>query len=191
MNLVEYAKSELSRLEKDGDDLQQLMSRHIIDIIEMFSKQGHSEFSANYAIRILERLLRWKPITPLTGADDEWELKCCDSDGISTYQNTRCFSVFKYVDSQGHLVSCHDIEAVTVSDNGGITWFSTKRFRKQVTFPYEPPTKPEKVYIECTEHVPIGFTGDKFDIITNDPERIKKLYERKRKEFEEAEKESD
>ena len=39
---------------------------------------------------------------------------------------------------------------------------------------------------EYTEDVPPGFTGDSFEIITYKPERIKALYERKRKEFDEA-----
>ena len=62
-------------------------------------------------------------------------------------------------------------------------------FRKNITFPYTPPFYPEKVYIEYTEDVPPGFTGDKYDIITDNPDRIKALYERKRKEFDEAMKE--
>ena len=43
----------------------------------------------------------------------------------------------------------------------------------------------EKAYIEYTEYVPPGFTGDKYEIITDKPERIKELRDRKRKEFDE------
>ena len=96
-------------------------------------------------------------------------------------QNKRCSSVFRQEDG-----TYEDIDAIAVSDNGGITWFSSGRFRKKITFPYLPPIHPEKVYIEYTEDVPAGFTGDEYEIITDNSERIKALYERKRKKFDKA-----
>jgi len=72
MIMVEYAKRELERIGKDEDGLQEHMNRNILEIIEKFSEQGHSGFSAGYALSVLERLLRFKPISPLTGEDDEW-----------------------------------------------------------------------------------------------------------------------
>lgn len=179
MSLVEYAKSELDRIKKDDDGMQELMNKCILEIIEKFSEQDHSGTSASYALSILDRLLRYKPIGPLTGEEDEW-----NEIGNGGYQNKRCSSVFKNKDG-----FAHDIDAVIVSDNGGITWFHSGRFRKNISFPYTPPIHPEKVYIEYTEDVPPGFTGDKYDIITDDPDRIKALYARKRKEFDEAMKE--
>ena len=176
MGLVEFAKSELERIKKDDDGLQEMANSAILEIVEKFTEQGHSGFSIYYVLSILDRILRFKPITPLTGEDDEWV-----EVGSGVYQNNRCSSVFK--DEDGFA---HDNDAVVVSDNGGITWFHSKRFRKNITFPYTPPIHPEKVYIEYTEDVPPGFTGDKYDIITDDPDRIKALYERKRKEFDEA-----
>lgn len=175
MNLVEYAKSELNRIGRDEDGMQDMMNRDIISIVEMFSEQGHSGFSAGYALSALERLLRFKPLTPLTGEDDEW------SDiSNGTQQNKRCSSVFRNADG-----TAHDIDGIIVSDNGGITWFSSGRFRREVTFPYTPPTHAERVYIEYKEDVPPGFVGDEYEVITNDPVRIKALYGRKRREFDE------
>lgn len=176
MNMLEYAKSELDRINKDKDGMQEAINKDILEIVKVFSEQGHSGFSAGYALNILERLLRFKPITPLTGEDDEWNeiIK-------GVWQNKRCSSIFKHEDG-----TCTDNESIIVSDNGGITWFTSKRFRKNITFPYLPSIKPERVYIEYTEDVPPGFTGDEYEIITNDLERIKRLYERKRKEFDVA-----
>lgn len=176
MSMIEYAKSELARIGKDDDGMQDMMNRDILEIIDKFSQQGHSGFSASYALSVLDRLLRFKPITPLTGEANEWN-EC--RDGV--YQNKRCSSVFRQKDG-----TFEDIDAIIVSDNGGVTWFSSGRFRKEVSFPYYPPTFPEKVYIEYTEDVPPGFTGDRYEIITDQPERIKALYERKRKAFDEA-----
>ena len=172
MTLVDFAKSELDRIVKDEDGMQAWMNKQIIEIVETFAKQDHSGFSASYALEILKRVLAYKPITPLTGEDDEW------GTGASEDQNRRCPSVFRKPDGKAY-----DIDAVIVSDNGGITWYTSNRFRKEITFPYYPPDLPEKVYIEYKEDVPLGETGDEFDIITDDPERIKALYERKREEF--------
>lgn len=178
MSIIEYAKSELERVKKDKDGIADQMDSCILEIIKKFGEQGHSGCSARYAIAKIERLLLFKPITPITGDDDEWiEVS---SNGIK--QNKRCSSVFQQKDG-----SYEDIDAIIVSDNGGITWFTSGRFRKTISFPYFPPTRPEKVYIEYTEDVPPGFTGDNYEIITERPERIKALYERKRKEFNEGE----
>lgn len=176
MSCIEYAKRELAKIGGENEPMQALMNKNILEIIEVFSNQGHSGFSANYALSALERLLRFKPLAPLTGEDDEWNEVY---DG--TYQNKRCSSVFKHKDG-----TVTDNDAIVVSDNGGITWFTSGSFRKEITFPYAPPTHAEKVYIEYIEEVPPGFTGDKYEIITDSPERIKALYERKRVEFDEA-----
>ena len=173
---IEYAKSELDRIQKDEYGMQEMINNDILEILEKFADQGHSGFSANYVINVLERLIRWKPISPLTGEEDEWITV-----DESTKQNKRCSGVFLKQDG-----TAYDIDGIIVSDNGGITWFSSGRFQKEITFPYMPPIHPEKVYIEYTEDVPPGFTGDKYDIITDDKDRIKALYERKRKEFDEA-----
>ena len=175
MSLVEYAKAELDRIKKDKDGMQELINKDILDIIEVFAKQDHSGFSAGYTTQMVERLMRYKPITPLTGEPNEWEK--------GSGQNKRCSSVFKYGDI------AYDNDAIIVSDNGGITWFTSGRFRKQITFPYIPPTKPEKVYIEYKKDVAPGYTSDDYEIITNQPERIKSLYERKRAEFDALESE--
>lgn len=174
MSLIDYAKRELERIQKDDDGMQDMINKDILEIVGKFSKQEHSGFSANYAITMLERLLRFKPIQPLTGEADEWNTVSYSG----CKQNKRCSSVFMEPDG-----SAHDNDAIIVSDNGGITWFQSGRFRKTITFPYLPSTHPEKVYIEYTEYVPPGFTGDHYEIITDNPERIKALYERKRIEF--------
>ena len=190
MDLVEYTKSELSRLEKnDKDGEQKAINKSILEIIEVFNKQGFSGFSAGYTTWVLDRLLRFRPLSPLTGEDNEWDPpRQQHANGVTVYQNKRCPSVFKAVDLDDNTVRYHDVDADIVSDNGGITWFTSRRFRKEIKFPYMPPVEPEKVYIEYKEDVPPGFTGDEYDIITDNPERIKALYERKRKEFDEEQK---
>ena len=128
-NLVEHAKSELALL--GNDEMQQSMNEEIIKVIETFSKGGHSGFSAGYAIRAIERLLRFLPLKPLTGEDGEWNHV---SDGL--YQNKRCGSVFK---EDGIT---YDIGAEIFSDDGGETFYTKGGHRTYIEFPYSPPTHP-------------------------------------------------
>lgn len=189
MNLIQYAESELARIPKDEDGMQDLVNHDILEIVKMFAEQGHIGLPSNYVISKLERLLRFKPISPLTGAEDEWYEVCSSRNGVHTYRNKRCSSVFKDVNAQGNVIRCKDYDWFSVSDNGGITWFRSSRFSKSVTFPYLPPIHAERVYIEYTDKVPPGHPCNNFDIITDQPERIKALYERKRKELDGADKE--
>ena len=44
MNITEYAKSELERLGKDDEGMQELINKDILEIVERFASQGHSGF---------------------------------------------------------------------------------------------------------------------------------------------------
>ena len=176
--MITYAENELNLLNKKNDDpMQEMMNNDILEILKVLEDQGHSGFSINYLMDKLNRLVRRKPLTPLTGEDDEWSV--VDSTGHK--QNNRCSSVF--MDTDG---TCVDLDFYVVSDNGGINWFTSKKFTKKIKFPYMPPVTPKHIYIEYKNDPRHGFTSEEFDIITNDKERIKKLYQRKRKEFDDA-----
>ena len=138
-NLVEYAKAELARIDSD-DKMQKLMNKHIIDMVELFAEEGHSGFSASYAIEQLERLLRFLPLTELTGEDDEW-----NEYSVGEYQNKRCSTVFK--DKTG----AYDINGYVFSDDGGETWYTNRKSRKYIKFPYYPPTRPERIHVTKEE----------------------------------------
>ena len=96
--MIEHAKYELNLLlEKceDEEDLkmQKVMNDNILEIIEVFAKQGHSGMSTNYTIRIITKLLNYEPILPLTLKDDEFiEV----ADGV--FQNKRDGRIFKQKD---------------------------------------------------------------------------------------------
>ena len=174
-NSVEYAKSELARISKDKDGMQSAINKNILDIVELFASQEHSGLTASYVMSAIDRLLQFKPLTPLTGEDDEWT-EIMSENGKKTFQNNRCYEVFKTTDTQGNLLEAHDIEGIVVSDDGGITWFTSNRFRKDVTFPYMPATHSEEIYIEY-------ISRDKYEIITDDKERIEALRVKKQAEY--------
>jgi len=142
MNIVEWAKQELERLVKEDDDgTQKLINSDILEIVEVFSKQGHSGFSASYALNILKRLLAYQPITPLTGEDDEWS-EVCGSNNLQ--QNKRCSAVFR---ENFDNSTAYYLYGKTFSDDGGKTWWTSGDSRVTVVFPYKVPTEPERVIL--------------------------------------------
>jgi hypothetical protein len=138
-NLEDYAKRELALLRRPGDEpdeMQDAIEANILKMVAMFAYEGHSGSSASYTISILEKILRFEPVTPLTGADDEWNE--IDPD---CFQNNRCGRVFK--DSKDG--QAYDSQGRVFTDPDGYSYTSTDS-RVPVTFPYRP--KIEYVQVE-------------------------------------------
>ena len=135
--MIEWAKSELARIEHDEDGIQDCIDAQILELLEVLSNQGHSNFTANYVLNTFDRLARYLPLTPLTGEDDEW-----NEIGNGQFQNKRYSAVFK--DAGGRA---YNSEGKIFSYNGGKTWFTNKDSRVYISFPYMPPLHPEKVIL--------------------------------------------
>lgn len=162
MSLLSYAENELDIIgmkEDSPDEMNAMMRKHILHMVKEFSDEGHSGFSGRYALNVLTKLLDFKPLTPLTGEDSEWNLV-----GDGHWQNKRCSSVFKNVDG-----SCHDIDgkvfwewAVSYDDDGKPNGKAHKSYyhgsgcSTPVTFPYTPPKEPiyEYRYSDATPQQP-------------------------------------
>jgi hypothetical protein len=144
MDMVDFAKRELSLLRGDDlDPMQDAIENDILEIIDIFSKQGHSGGSAGYVLPILERLLNWEIIAPITGGDSEWE-----EVGDGLFQNKRCFSVFKSKDRFDGQP--YTIDGKIFSDDDGESWFTSRDSCVPIEFPYTP-SDPEKVYVDKEE----------------------------------------
>jgi hypothetical protein len=145
-NLVDYAESELQRIgmgADTSDEMNKLMHDNIIQVVKIFAEQGHSGFSAGYALGILKNVLNFEPVTPLTGEDDEWELineQMGGREGL--YQNKRCSHVFKEdgqaYDSEGRIF--YPTGQPDLSYTGASS-------HVPVTFPYTP----TREYVEVEE----------------------------------------
>ena len=135
-NLVEYAKDELKRIGMidSGEPYNDMGTKAILDLIELFSSQNHSGFSAPYVINVFSRLAKFKPLSPLTGEDDEW------NEVGDIFQNKRYSAVFK--DKDGNA---YNVEGKVFTDDGEV-WYTCKDSKVNVTFPYVVPDKPEEVY---------------------------------------------
>jgi len=87
-NLVEHAKRELG-LMGNGP----MIDDHLIKMIEIFAGAGHSGSSAEYSTQMLERLLRFQNIKPLTDTPEEWT-DHSESTGSPFWQSDRNSEAF-------------------------------------------------------------------------------------------------
>lgn len=151
MNLIEHAKRELDIIGlTEEDEYNGMMRKHILHVVKEFADEGHSGFSANYAINLLEKLLRFEPLAPLTGEDSEWN-DCSMESGYPHFQNKRCSHVFKdetgSYDIRGKVFwewYQRDLEPGEVGYPGKAepkkSYFTSSDSRVYVTFPYVPTT---------------------------------------------------
>jgi hypothetical protein len=131
-NLVQHALIELQAAGHfDGDQMSALAAQGAVDLVRVFSTQGHSGFSASFMRHMVHKLLAYEPLGPLTGADSEWTDVAELSDG-PMWQNRRCSHVFKAGDGQAY-----DINAVVFEEPDGAR-FTGRYSRQFITFPYSP-----------------------------------------------------
>lgn len=71
MGIVSHAEAELEFLH-NGDEMNELMRKQVLEIVSLFASHGHSGMSAGYAVSLITPLLKQEPIGPLRGTDDEW-----------------------------------------------------------------------------------------------------------------------
>lgn len=141
MTIQDYTKKELSLIDNISEDKK----REIMNLIN----QTEQNASQPEITKMLKRLLDFKPLSPLTGEDDEWN-KVDDyiEDDKATYQNKRYFSVFK----RGKNGKAYDITARIFSTDGGKSWhFIGKESKEYISFPYEVPNAPRKVLVKYVD----------------------------------------
>ena len=122
-NLYAHAVRELPEAK---DEMQQLMNECLLQMVLVFSSQGHSGFSSGYAISALTKLLAFEPLRPLTGEDSEW-----NEIGTGVWQNNRCSHVFK--DDTG----VYDSNGRIFREPNGLC-FTGRKSRVYIEFPYTP-----------------------------------------------------
>ena len=167
--LNEHAKMEFKAagwLDDTGaykDEMQGAICEHVLELLTVFSNEGHSGSTAPYAIDMFSRLAKFHPIAPITGEDWEWT-EVSERMGSKCWQNKRCSSIFK--DDNGE---CYDIDgkvfwewAVSYDDDGKPngkahkSYYTGRESRVPVTFPYVKPKEPiyEYRYSDATPQQP-------------------------------------
>jgi hypothetical protein len=154
MTIHQHAMSEFRAakfVDENGnysDPMQKEMCEHILSLLDVFADEGHSGFSASYAIDMFSKLAKFEPLVPLTGEDWEWNEICDErTGGISVHQNNRCSRIFKQSDRFDGKP--YDINAVVFYDwvtdeETGEKYkscFTNSDSFQVIEFPYTPKTE--------------------------------------------------
>lgn len=132
------------------DEMQAAICEHVLELLKVFSAEGHSGTTAPYTVNLFKSLAMFEPIVPLTGEDWEWHEA---STGV--FQNKRCSHVFKQADRFDG--QAYDIQGKVFFewrerelDEDDVGYPGTRRFKSSytsrdscvpVTFPYTPKTE--------------------------------------------------
>lgn len=135
--LLAHANRELPK--PGGDEMQELMNQQLRELVWVFGTHGHSGFSAGYARQMLDKLLAYEPLGPLTGEPDEW-----NDVGPGVFQNNRCGRVFKQADRFDG--QAYDIDGKVFREPSGAC-YTSKDSLVPITFPYTPVTE----YVDVAE----------------------------------------
>lgn len=137
-NLKEHALREFKALGyksiEDEEGPNQWIQENVLELLEVFSNQGHSGFSAPYCINLFTKLAGFEPLCPLTGEDEEWS-NVSEASGHPKWQNKRCSHVFKKADGQAY-----DIYGIVFREPSG-SCYTNGKSHVDVTFPYTPKTE--------------------------------------------------
>ena len=176
--MIKWAKPQIEKVIKDKEKQKQyievlkefireqnLIDRNMLFVFNLFKKYN---FTKEDCYRIC-RLLSWKPIIPLTGAEEEWNTI---KEGFE--QNELCSAVFRYNKDNS---TAHYMDGKIFSNDGGMSWHTNKKSHINITFPFVVPDEPEKVYLDKEGNV-----------ITNDKEKIEALKQTETKRREEIRK---
>jgi len=132
------------------DEMQAAICEHVLQLLTVFSDEGHSGSSAPYAVNLFKKLALFEPIVPLTGEDWEWHEP---TPGV--FQNKRCSHVFKQADRFNG--QAYDINGIVFYewherelDEDDVGYPGTRKFKSHytskdssvpITFPYTPTTE--------------------------------------------------
>ena len=124
--MLEFAKWQLDKLlekckDEDSKIMQNMMNNDVLELLKVFSEQGHSGFSAPIAIRLFSKLANHKLITEVEDNPDDW-----DENGQHKYIS----SIFKREDG-----TCYYLYGKLFAEPNSDNFFYNKASNVDVTFP--------------------------------------------------------
>lgn len=102
-NLVAHARHELNLIGNGP-----MIDDHVLEIVKIFSEQGHSGYSAMYTANLINKLLNFENLTPLTNNPDEW-VEVVDE----LWQNKRNSAAFSKDGGKTYTLTTDAVEAKT------------------------------------------------------------------------------
>jgi len=156
--LVRFAKEEmkLAGLDAPDSDYGGMLYTAVLELVELFARQGHSGMSASIALSIFNKVASWKPLTPMTDTPESWSNGITQSDTL--FQHKRDCSIFKDSDRFGGKP--YTVDGRAFSYDGGKNWYTNGKSHKIVNLPCMPI---EKIRYILTEEQLDTFTYEKLE----------------------------
>jgi hypothetical protein len=154
-NMLKWAEEELRLAGYDINDPEDGPNRWLaegtLELLKVFSEQGHSGSSAPFAVALFEKLAMWKPIAPLIGSEDEWM-----EVGPDVWQNKRNSVVFKGEDGRAYWMDGRVFwqwySSPDIDDGKPCKiYYTSHDSRVNIEFPWTQPDKPEYVFAPTEE----------------------------------------
>ena len=127
--MLEFAKWQLDKLtekckDEDSKIMQEMMNNDVLELLKVFSEQGHSGFSAPIAIRLFSKLANYRIITEVEDNPDDW-----NEDGQHKYIP----SIIKRGDG-----TCYYLYGRLFAEPNSDNFFYNKASNIDITFPVKP-----------------------------------------------------
>lgn len=175
-NLIDHAKAEFKALgyipldQEQEESPNKWIQENVLELIEVFAKQGHSGSSAHFCIEYFRRLASFEPLSPIQCTDDEWT----NVHG-ETYQNKRLSSVFK----EEKTGNPYYIYAIVWRDQNGGTFTSNCVFDNKgnqfSSFQYiKLPFYPKTFYVDVISK---EVAPDDWESYIKDESQLKEVFE--------------
>ena len=127
-----------------------LAKENVMELIKVIDEQGHSGLSIGFVMSLLKTLVKYRPLTALTGSEEEWkDVSDFYGDKASVQQNKRCPSIFRVCNDNA---TAYNVDGKVFSDDNGESWFCCSASKVPVTFPYEVP-EVERIILHSQEEV--------------------------------------
>lgn len=178
-NLINHAKRELLKLgykpiEECEEDIDKWVQENVIELLEVFSKQGHSGYSAPYVINLFKKLANFEPLSPISCTDDEWnDVGHYNGPNDDTFQNNRCSAVFK----NGKNGKPHYLDAIVWKNQNGTTYtgsaFNSKRERIKSSQTIKLPFIPKTFYVDVIDY---EVAPDDWESYIKDESQLKEVW---------------
>jgi len=133
-DMSQWARDELERaglFDKDSD-YNGMVGQAVMDLIDEFSKQGHSGFSAGLVSTIFDKLVKCQPLTPLTDDPAEW-MDITEDNGKMLHQSRRSPSCF----STDGGATYYNLDEFTEDDYLETGWVPTNPERLHTSKPHK------------------------------------------------------
>ena len=178
MSYIQHAKREFAKLgykpiEQCGDDPDKWIQENVLELLEVFSKQGHSGSSAPIAIHYFEKLANWEPLAPIMCTDDEWSDLGSYGDIDCAFQNNRCSAVFKRADGKPYY-----LDAIVWKNQRGSTYtgdvFNSKREKIYSRQTIKVPFTPKTFYIDVVDY---EIAPDDWEAFIKDESQLKEVWQ--------------